>query len=271
MRLFLKTLVLAVSLVAGGLGGAQAQDLTDEQMKSASEFALNNTRFVLYHELGHMLINQLELPVLGKEEDAVDNIATYALLVQQTDEADQALLDASYGWYLSDLNSGDTIDAAAFADEHSLDLQRAFSIVCLMVGNDPVKFGPAANEVEMDPDRQASCANDYAQVEGSIAALLAPYVGQDKAISVTYDDGGEAYGWAEQMLRDSGILEAAAQDIGTSFKLPNPITIRATTCDEVNAFYSPDTLEVTVCYELLEDYLNTIAADMLSPDKGTGN
>ena len=268
MRHLVRILVSS-AMFAAGLASASAQDLTKDQIQSADEFAVNNTWFVLYHELGHMLIDQLGIPVLGKEEDAVDNIATYSLLAQDSEDADQALMDATYGWVLAD-QSVDSFENADFYDEHSLDLQRAYAITCLMVGNDPERFKDAADYMEMDPDRQESCANDYAQVEQSLIALLSPYIGKGEPISVAYEDPGEDYGWAEDILKRSKILEKTAEDIGTSFNLPRPITIHATLCGEANAFYDPDKDRVLVCYELLGDYFNMLANDMLSDDGSSG-
>ena len=265
MRRGLQSLAVAIFLTAG-LTCVSAEDLTREQAQFANDFALNNVWFVLYHELGHMLVDQLELPVLGREEDAADNIAAYALLARETEEADQALIDASYGWMLSDRKT-DTFVMSDFYDEHSLDLQRAFSITCLMVGNDRKKFKQSANDMGMDQARQRSCANDYAQVEQSLVALLRPYLGEKERISVVYEDGGDDFSWAERILRRSKILEETAEDIDTSFALPKPITIRATTCGEANAFYDEDTDEVLVCYELVDDYFNMLANDMLSDDQ----
>ena len=259
------SLFFAAACLAASLGGAQAQQLTQDQILSADEFAVNNTWFVLYHELGHMLIHQLGIPVLGKEEDAVDNIATYSLLAQMSPEADQALTDSIYGWELSDLQV-EEFETSDFYDEHSLDLQRAYAITCLLVGSDPEGFAEAANYMEMDEDRQASCANDFAQVNDSLGALLGPFIGTDQPISVVYEDGGETYNWAEEALRQSGIMEAAAADISSSFALPRPITIRATQCGEPNAFYDPETEEVSVCYELVDMYFSMIAEDMLSSE-----
>lgn len=259
------SLLCAAALFAAGLTGAPAQQLTEEQILSADEFAINNTWFVLYHELGHMLVHQLNIPVLGREEDAVDNIATYALLAQESDAADAALADSIYGWVLSDLQV-EEFDNSHFYDEHSLDLQRAYAITCLMVGSDPEGFAEAANYMEMDPERQESCQFDYYQVNDSIAALLQPYVGTDQQISVVYEDGGELYSWVKDALEVSGILEAAGNDIASSFALPRPITIRATQCGEPNAFYDSEAEEVLICYELVDMYFVMIAEDMLAGD-----
>lgn len=255
----------ALTALAMSVSLAGAQTLTDEQLISAREFTVNNTWFVLYHELGHMLVDQLGIPVLSREEDVVDNIATFSLLAQESEEADQALIDASYGWLLSDL-SVDTYESSDFYGEHSLDLQRAYAITCLLVGNDPEGFQEAADYMEMDADRQEGCANDYAQFEQSLGAVLSPYLGKDQPISVVYDEAGEDYDWARQLLRRSKVLEKTATDIGESFALPNPITLRATLCDEANAFYDPATQEVLVCYELLGEYFDLFANDILSEE-----
>jgi len=56
------------------------KDLTLEQRKSLIEFVAGNMLFVLNHELGHALVSEMGLPVLGKEEDAVDAFAVLAML-----------------------------------------------------------------------------------------------------------------------------------------------------------------------------------------------
>ena len=42
----------------------------------AMAFAMHDAAFTMYHEVGHLLVGELGLPVLGKEEDAVDSWAT---------------------------------------------------------------------------------------------------------------------------------------------------------------------------------------------------
>ncbi|HYI71139.1 MAG TPA: DUF4344 domain-containing metallopeptidase, partial [Skermanella sp.] len=61
------------------------RQLTQEQREEADLFVLGNTVFILYHELGHALIDQLGLPVLGHEEDAADNLASIMMIPEQAD------------------------------------------------------------------------------------------------------------------------------------------------------------------------------------------
>ena len=264
MRRFACTLLATfTSLAALAAGPSAGADLTPDQVHAADEFAVNNTWFVLYHELGHMLVDQLGIPVLSREEDVADNIATYSLIARGSAAADRALIDSTYGWVLSDQRISE-FETADFYDEHSLDLQRAFAITCMMVGNDREKFRDAADLMDMDIGRQKRCADDFAQVEQSLVAVLGPYLGEQAGLSVVYDESGEDFAWAERILKRSRILEMTAKDIGTSFALPKPITLRASQCGEANAFYDPDNDEVLICYELIGDYFDMFVADMSS-------
>src|SRR5690606_1275490 len=103
---------------------AQAQDLTGfskAQRADTIRFAANNSLFVLYHEMAHLLVHQLELPVLGREEDAADNVATWMLLNKRSGEADKALADAAEGWLLSGVAYGSGEYEEDYAAGHSLD------------------------------------------------------------------------------------------------------------------------------------------------------
>lgn len=126
-------------------GLAQAQELTKAQRAEIRRFASNNSLFVLYHEVAHLLFHQLDLPILGREEDAADNMATWTLLNKRTPESDRALADAAQGWILSGIAYDSGGDESDYAAGHSLDKQRAYQIVCLMVGMDETAFRPIAN------------------------------------------------------------------------------------------------------------------------------
>jgi Putative metallopeptidase len=53
--------------------------LTQEERENAVQFVAGNMLFVLLHELAHAAIADLELPVLGREEDAADEFANFGL------------------------------------------------------------------------------------------------------------------------------------------------------------------------------------------------
>ena len=50
----------------------QLKKLTQEERENAVQFVVGNMLFVFLHELAHAAIADLELPVLGREEDAAE-------------------------------------------------------------------------------------------------------------------------------------------------------------------------------------------------------
>jgi len=251
----MQKLFLAAIALIGLYSTAHAQEAGPEEAVSA--FVLNNSVYVLYHEIGHLFVGEFDIPILGKEEDAADNVATLLLLEAETEEADSALIDSADGWFLSDAASeAETYDDAEFYDTHSLDVQRAFQIVCLMVGSNAEIFGEVATEIGMEPERQDSCEADYVQTALSWGAVLEPFEsdGSNKVdITISYEPS-ENHAEAAEFLEDSGFFEHAAEMILSGYALPRPITMRGTECGEPNAFYDPEVAEVVFCYELADHF-----------------
>ncbi len=255
--------VLAVAAAMLLLTGA-AQALSKVERIEQQRFAKNNSLFVLYHEVGHLIFDQLDLPILGREEDAADNMASWMLLNKQTPQGKAALVDAARGWQLSGraYNSGGY--ESDFYAAHTLDRQRSFQIVCLMVGSDVGAFRPIANEYHIDRNRQDSCYFDWQTVDRSLSALLgvgrkAKHVGTE--VTVTYHDVGGRLKVAADAFRSSRVFEQVAEDLRTRFSLPKPVEFNARRCGEANAFYEPDNVEVIFCYELMQDYMDLWLTD----------
>jgi hypothetical protein len=254
----------AVAMLAAPVA---AQELTEEQQAIAVEFALNNSIFFLQHEIGHLYIGEFDLPVLGKEEDAADSLASVMLLSQDNEVANQALRDAADGWYLSEYSRGPEYEDADFYDEHSLDLQRSFAVVCLMVGAKPEIFGDTANEYEMDANRQELCQRDYQQAVNSWVQLLEPHVVKDGKAGASINFKYEAdpdFQDISDYLQQEKFLETAAQGVVNNYVLPRELNFVAKRCDEPNAFYNEAEATVTYCYEVFVLFFNLIQDDMLA-------
>src|SRR5579872_4397442 len=54
--------------------------LSDEEKRKLVEFVSGNMLFVFGHEAGHALINELGIPVIGREEDGADSFSTLMAL-----------------------------------------------------------------------------------------------------------------------------------------------------------------------------------------------
>lgn len=260
-------LAAALAFLAAPALAADASRLTDDQKAEAMDFAMHDAIFTLYHESGHLLVHELGLPVLGKEEDAADSLAVVQIF-KNTDDADElfnTMNDVADGWYYSSLNMTDE-DIDTY-DDHSLDIQRANTMVCMMVGANPDEFGETADAYEMDADQQDACAETYQQAVDSWDKELAPHRAKTPGpeIPVTYEKAGRYRQYADE-LKSRKILESLAEELRTNYALPGPVSIRGALCDEANAYYDPEDHSITYCYELAADMYQRAVDNIFSDD-----
>lgn len=130
---------------------------------------------VLFHELGHALVHVLDLPITGREEDAVDQLAAWVMI--DDGEGDDAVLNAALSYYVSAEQSGNEIDDSTYADEHSLDKQRFFNLVCWVYGSNPEKHEGLVGDDFLPEARAERCPGEYEQIDRSWSRLLQPATG----------------------------------------------------------------------------------------------
>ncbi len=130
--------------------------------KSPEAGAVDTLLHTLLHEAAHAYIYDHKIPVLGKEEDAADNFATLMLIDYIEHGADAAISAADLFAYESD-DRPEYYDMGDYIDEHSFDLQRYFSTLCLVYGSDPESHSNLLDEVENDylKDRKEFCIENY--------------------------------------------------------------------------------------------------------------
>lgn len=159
---------------ANGQAGAAADD-------AARRYVLANTRFILSHETGHALIELLDLPVTGLQEDAVDQFAT--VLMQGIAGADESPaqvyqnLRMAANWFLA-RGAADEFSLAAYADAHSLGLQRYFNLQCLVYGSDPQRFANLIADGDLTAARARTCPAESRRARDAWLRLLLPHLAQ---------------------------------------------------------------------------------------------
>jgi len=131
---------------------------------------------VLLHETGHAVFASLQIPVLGREEDAADQFSTYMMLKFDKDDARRLILGSAYQ-YKGDLASPTiTITQQKFADEHGTPAQRFFNLLCTAYGSDQNLFADVVEKGFLPEERAVGCKREYAQLSHAFATLLGPHI-----------------------------------------------------------------------------------------------
>ncbi len=134
---------------------------------------LGAAAFVFLHEVGHALSDILDLPITGKEEDAVDDLATLLLLSEGETGVDAAFSALLHFAAMAD--QVEEVEELAFWDEHSLDAQRVYGVACLIYGSDPEGYDDMVGEDGLPEERAVRCPAEFEQKARSWDKLLGPY------------------------------------------------------------------------------------------------
>ncbi len=232
--------------------------LTQEQGEETDRFVVGNAVADIFHESGHMLVSEFSLPVLGKEEDAVDSLSSLLLLEGDDPEFDQAMMDGVNMWFLSSQARAENGGEEALWDEHGLDEQRAYAMVCMMLGKDMAKFKDFATEIEYPADRMERCPYEYEKIANSWYSLLGANAADEGAttqFNVTYEEPSDPkLAHYAEVLKNAGVLEMIEATYSGTYALKDGIKVSARSCGVANAFWSPSDREITLCYELSARY-----------------
>ena len=249
--------------------------LVEEDPEAAFARGLDAAVFILNHEVGHAVIHQLQLPTTGKEEDAVDELASI-IVMESFPGGEAVVLNAAQSFLISGLQVTD-ISELDFADEHSLDQQRFFGISCLVYGRSPDDNQQLLTDGTLSEDRAALCEEEYPQKLDSWSVLLLFEGDDEQALSDIPDEeyflqdaGDFVLGFAEPesanlvALADRIIatddFTVVTQALNETVGLPGDIPVTFRECGEINAFYDPDERAITMCYDLFE-YIQQQFAD----------
>lgn len=114
---------------------------------------------IFLHELGHALYHLLDVPVLGREEDAADQFAAIVLLELPPRQARYAIDGIAH--LLRGQADEETPDREMLADDHSLTGQRLYNLLCLAYGADRRTFGYLVDGGALPRTRATQCGAEY--------------------------------------------------------------------------------------------------------------
>lgn len=136
---------------------------------------------VSLHEFAHALFDILELPVLGREEDAADQVAAYALLQFGDSEARRLIVGTAFAYNMDEKKTDPCRSREYYADEHGTPAQRFFNVLCIAYGADKKLFGDIVSKGFLPESRAEFCEEEYEQVQDAVDLLIGPHVDRDLA------------------------------------------------------------------------------------------
>ncbi len=169
-----KTITLSYKFVdfTGGVLKKNFPELRSDDEEFGRQLAAVDG-FILVHEFGHAFVDAFDLPVLGKEEDAADAVAT-VFLTRSVDNGNEYAFDAAR--FFNALSGRQrNLAPEDFFDEHSLDKQRAYSIVCWIAGSSEAAYNDVAKLGILSEERQRRCPAEYEQKVKAVESLLKPH------------------------------------------------------------------------------------------------
>ena len=135
------------------------------------------------HEFAHALFDYLDIPILGREEDAADQVSAYIYLQLGKTEAHRLIMGTVYT-YMREVEGTDPPSLAEFADEHSTPEQRRFNLLCLAYGADPEQFEDVAAWGGLPEERANICEEEFGHIAYAYHKLIGPHVDPDLAKKV---------------------------------------------------------------------------------------
>ena len=231
----------ALALIAAGLSGGVCAD------EAENAFVEANILGIFYHELGHALIDVMQMPVFGQEEDAAD--VASILLIDHLFEPESALelaYDVANGfWAEAVVNAGEPV---AYWGVHGPDEQRFYNTVCIFYGGDPETRDDFAEDMELPEERAEHCVEEYELAAGSWGAVFDELAEGGDAMLFSAEDASTV---------TAQIISGEVAALNADFGFPSVIEVLAAPCGEANAFYDPSDQTITMCEEF-EDHLRVL-------------
>jgi hypothetical protein len=238
--------VWSKSKAESGVAG-DGPELTD-----AEWFVRDVMLAIFYHELGHALIDVMQLPVLGLEEDAADVLSVVMIdRLWDAESAEAKVAAAATFWATSALATAEAGDEPAFWGVHSPDERRYFTYLCLYYGGAPEEREAMAIEFGLPEDRAVTCAEEFDLAASSWGVYLDELEAAGPGDSLVWLGEGKPADYVEAAIREE------VDYLNSVWTLPEPVAVQVAPCDEANAFYDPEAKTITMCSEMAEYALAT--------------
>ncbi len=248
------------------LAPAPAQAQADAETQAEDQWVTGNLTFLAYHEVGHLLLDQVMRADQATNrlaaEQSADDIATWLLSPDPGQPVDSAeLVAAMEGWLESadQRAAGGPWDNPHYPDDET----RAARIACLLIGSDTdgtnafAALKPIA-ELHFQP---SECRSDYQQLDRDMEAVFGDSdvtrANPQARVQVFHDPAPPALADAREFLINSRVLYDLQKDLVESIGAPVNVVLRGAACgvDSPGFQYIPSRREIVACYEEVDWFL----------------
>ena len=278
-RTGLPIIFLATILLFGRPVLASAVDAPEPELnRLAAEFIMGNTYFVLLHEFGHVLVRDLELPILGLEENSADTLAAVTLikLDQKYPDQEMRFVRILAMSALSNILTWKTGIETEHSDilywvQHGLSVQRFSRVACLIYGSNVEDYTWIPEIVGMPEERSDWCDDEFALADTAVDWVLQTYATDSNPKDETRDMAAFTVSYSSPrtpkqkqmlaLLRSNSVMERTAGFFFDTFSLDESLAIQVKACGMPNAWWDAEERELVFCFELLEAFLNLSKTD----------
>lgn len=136
---------------------------------------------VILHEFAHALFELLKVPILGREEDAADQVSTYIMLHFGKEERRRLIAGTAYS-YTRDFQAPDVRrEHTDFAGEHGTPQQRFYNLLCIAYGADKEAFADFVAKHFLPESRAQGCVDEYKALVYAFRTLIGRYIDRAQA------------------------------------------------------------------------------------------
>lgn len=149
---------------------------TSQNEAALGEFIYDVLTFMMFHEMGHMVFHEYNVPVGSKdtEESAADSFAAALMISSSARAQHNGLVAAALYWDASHrLQQTNAPGQYDWADVHAPNEQRAYKLACLLYGANPQAFASIAERFDLQGRRDA-CVADSAKNLNDWGSIIKP-------------------------------------------------------------------------------------------------
>lgn len=236
----------------GGTAKFIEPDIADLDPR-AFEYVRTNIISTVYHEMAHALIDTMEIPVYGQEEDAAD---VFSVVMVEAAYSEQEALRINQGaarGFESDhvlrVKKGREWN---WADEHGPDMQRYFNIVCLTYGAHTRARKAFAKDMKLPDDRAEFCNEEYDVALNAWMPIIDQLRSDKNSRNIRFQHAVRS----ALHVRTAELISNELKAFNKVYHLPARLRVSVERCGKERSFYAyyaANRKKITICTNYIDE------------------